>query len=166
MKTKKMYLFVFLLMVGTGFAQQSQLIAQSTELVSDLKAFKVITENKKEKLVPAESVLPGDIIEYQLTYSNKTNGVISNLRPILPVPEGMVFIDETANPSMHAVSISNDQVFQVPPIVREITLPNGSKGKIKVDAKEYRFIQWLQESMAKGDTKIFKARMRIIAPKP
>lgn len=165
MKTKLKFLFLLLLLAGSGFAQQNQLIAQRNEVVSDLKAFKVIIENKKEKLVPAESVLPGDIIEYQLTYSNQTNGAISNLRPILPIPEGMVFIDQSAKPSMHAVSITDDQVFQVPPIVREITLPNGSKGKIKVDAKEYRFIQWLQESMAKGDTKVFKARMRIIAPK-
>lgn len=165
MKTKITLLFVVLLIAGSGFAQQAQLIAQRNELVSDLKAFKVVLVDKKEQLVPAESVMPGDVIEYQLTYNNQTGGGITNLRPILPIPDGMIFIEQTAKPGIHAVSISNDQVFQVPPIVREITLPNGSKGKIKADAKEYRYIQWLQESMAKGDTKVFKARMRIIAPK-
>lgn len=165
MKSKQTILFSLLvLFASSAFAQQAQLVAQRNQLLSDLKAFKVVKVDNKEQLVETNSVMPGDIIEYQLTYINETGGSISNLRPVLPVPDGMIFIEETANPTLHAVSITNDQVFQQPPVLKEIVLPNGSKGKIKVDPKEYRFLQWLQDSMNSGEIKTFKARMRIIAP--
>lgn len=155
---------LLILIAGSAFAQQARLVAQRNELVSDLKAYKVVKVDNKEQLVETNSVMPGDIIEYQLTYVNETGGSISNLRPVLPVPDGMIFIENTASPIVHAVSLTQDQVFQQPPVLKEITLPNGSKGKIKADVKEYRFLQWLQSSMVSGETKVFKARMRIIAP--
>lgn len=156
----KMWLFL----IVTTFISWTPLAAQNNELVSDLKAFKVLLVDGEEELIEATSVKPGDIIEYQLTYTNQTGGGITNLRPVLPIPQGMMFIEETANPSIHAVSISEDQLFRKPPLFKEVTLPNGSKSQIKISAKEYRYLQWLQEEMDSNEQVMFTARLKVITP--
>ena len=71
-----MAIAIFAILISFNSAQ-----SQNSNLTSDLKAFKAEMVNGKEKLTEADKVSPGDIIEYQLTYQNKTGDEIKNLKP-------------------------------------------------------------------------------------
>jgi uncharacterized repeat protein (TIGR01451 family) len=139
--------------------------AQKKDLVSELKAFKAEMVNGKEKLTEADKVSPGDIIEYQLTYKNETGNEIKNLKPVLPIPFGTELVENTALPIIVDASVTNETSFKGYPIMKDVTLPNGSKTKIKAAAKEYRYIRWTVDSMKNNETKLFKVRVKVVEVK-
>jgi len=155
-----MAIAIFAILISFNSAQ-----SQNSNLTSDLKAFKAEMVNGKEKLTEADKVSPGDIIEYQLTYQNKTGDEIKNLKPVLPIPYGTELVEDTALPIVNDASISNETSFKGYPIMKEVTMPNGSKTKIKAAAKEYRYIRWTVNSMKNNESKLFKVRVKVIEVK-
>jgi uncharacterized repeat protein (TIGR01451 family) len=158
--TLRMAIAIFAILISFNSAQ-----SQNSNLTSDLKAFKAEMVNGKEKLTEADKVSPGDIIEYQLTYQNKTGDEIKNLKPVLPIPYGTELVEDTALPIVNDASISNETSFKGYPIMKEVTMPNGSKTKIKAAAKEYRYIRWTVNSMKNNESKLFKVRVKVIEVK-
>ncbi|HAH50796.1 MAG TPA: hypothetical protein DCL80_05820, partial [Balneola sp.] len=73
-------------------------------------------------------IKPGDIIEYRLTYQNETDGSLTQITPVLPIPLEMFYLDNSASPELSGASVSptaND--FRQPPLTRQVTLPDGSQ---------------------------------------
>ena len=159
-KTLRLTIALIVILISFNSAR-----SQNSNLVSELKAFKAEMVNGKEKLTEADKVSPGDIIEYQLTYQNKTGDEIKNLKPVLPIPFGTELVENTTSPKIDDASISNETSFKGYPIMKEVTLPNGSKTKIKAAAKEYRYIRWTVDSMKNNENKLFKVRVKVIEVK-
>ena len=138
------------------------IVAQDNqEVTSELRAYRVVVdqEENEEKLVDLESVNPGDIVQYDLVYRNNMASAISNLKPELPVPGGMVYLNETASPELVGASLNREGQFEALPIVRQRTLPNGESRDITVPAEEYQRLQWLIPDLAAGEEVVISVRM-------
>ncbi len=113
-------------------------------IVVRLKQFKVVKDTKGEpKLIDASLVLPGDVIEYQATYSNR--GVTSlAVTATLPVPENVEYLKDSAKSSNnlpHAVALKDSQ-FAQEPLVRKVTAAAGAVITQQVPYAQYRFVRW------------------------
>jgi hypothetical protein len=57
-------------------------------LSAELTQMQVVLENGKEVLKPVKVVKPGDVIEYKVVYTNRTQQPVSQVMAELPLPEG------------------------------------------------------------------------------
>lgn len=153
------YLLLFVLFLGLSV----HVSAQSNAVSSVLKAFKITMDgDNKEVAIEVTELKPGDTIEYRLTYQNNTEGDISQLQPVLPIPLEMFYLDESALPGLSGASIStiaND--FKQPPLTRLVTLPDGSQVNRTIPAAEYRRLQWLVPALAAGESITLTARVKV-----
>ena len=95
----------------------------------------------KEQLVDAASVKPGDVLEYQAVYTNRTDKAVTGAMATLPIPEGLVYQPRSARPVSGAgvalQAATKDGVFAAEPLMRQV------KGKAEpVPYAEYRALRW------------------------
>lgn len=133
------------------------------DLSSELETYKITTTNNgNEKAVETSETQPGDTIEYRLTYTNNTSSDISNLKPTLPVPDGVKYVADSANPELSKTSLSTTgKNFKKLPIIREETNARGETVKREVPANEYRRLQWTVSSLKGGDSVKLSARVKV-----
>lgn len=162
-----MYLIknIFKLTIVLLLLQIELVSAQSNDLKSELRAFKIEIKDGKELLTNADKVAPGDIIEYQLSYINKTGDTIRSLKPVLPIPFGTELIENTAFPVVTDASVSDENSFKSYPIMKEVTLPNGSKTKLKTPASAYRYIRWNTATLENDAKSDYKVRVKVVEVK-
>lgn len=132
-----------------------QLVAQRVEHKAD----------GSESFQPATQAKPGDIIEYTAQYKNQSNGAISNLQPVLPIPAGMEYISDSAKPAPVAASLDGKKFLAIP-LKRKVKLAGGEVQERKVPASEYRALQWRVGELPANKTVAFSARVRIPASGP
>lgn len=152
-------LFAFILvfsLIPDAFAQNDNAVT------SELKLFKISVQNGEEIAEEITEIQPGDTVEYRLTYTNNLTSPISRLKPVLPVPDGVVYIANTAQPNLDAASLrTNGPGFEQLPIMRRDTLPSGETVEKEVPATEYRRLQWIISSLDDGAAATLKVRMRV-----
>ena len=141
---------------GTVFA--------ASPLISELAAFRVVKDTEgNESLTSAAKAKPGDIIEYHCTYTNAGNKTLKNIKATLPIPEGLAYIEDTAQPHRFMASL-NSKRFKQPPLYKTMTDPKGNDKRVKVQPDEYRAIQWYIGRLSAGDVRVVKARAQITKP--
>ena len=146
-----------------GFA--APIYAQQSEGVSSvLEAYRItVSENGEEIAVATTDVTPGDLIEYRLTYTNNLEESVSSLFAVLPIPIGMAYQLETANPKPEGASLSNTgNAFQPVPLTRQVRQPDGTTTQEEVPGREYRRLRWLVPSLEAGEQVILVARVKVI----
>lgn len=151
-------LFIFL------FAQVLVMQAQGNEdLTSELKTYRISTDDAgNETAVEVSEIQPGDTIEYRLIYTNTTENDISNLVPTLPIPAGVQYLSDTAEPALNAASLSSTgNNFQELPITREVTQQNGEVVEQEVPAGEYRRLRWTVDSLEAQGSVTLRARVQV-----
>ena len=141
--------------------------APKPEIESTLTAKRVeIDADKKEKLAEAKSAKPGEVIEYQVIYTNKGKSPVRDLLATLPIPEGTDFQRNTVKPVGAKATVGNGR-FEAIPLKRKVKLPNGKEEEIEVPLSEYRALQWSLGELAAGKSVVVVARVRISdAPTP
>jgi uncharacterized repeat protein (TIGR01451 family) len=117
-------------------------------------------EDGKDKLVAAERVRPGDVVEYRATYSNTGKDGVKELQATLPVPFGMHFVPGSAQPANVQASLDNRK-FEPLPIKRKVTLPDGKVEEREVPASEYKALRWPVGALAGGKSTVVSARMEV-----
>jgi uncharacterized repeat protein (TIGR01451 family) len=132
-------------MVRGAWAADGEVAANNkVPIVVKLKQFKVVKDAKGEpKLMDASLVLPGDVIEYQATYSNRGLTPLS-VTATLPVPESVEYVKESAKSSTslpHTVALKDSQ-FAQEPLVRRVTETGGAAVTQQVPYAQYRFVRW------------------------
>ena len=146
-----------------AFATAGQAALSADEVQVRLTAQKVATDAQgKESLMPADRAAPGDIIEYQVVYTNAGNGAVRSLLATLPVPPAAEFIAGTASPRTAQASLDG-KTFAPIPLVRTVKLPDGSSEVREVPASEYRYLRWPLNELAVGQSATVNARMRVIS---
>jgi len=131
-------------------------------LLSELSAYKVkVFKDGRTVLEKAERAHPGDIIEYQLTYKNSGRTTIRSLTPVLPIPEGMVFIPDTTNAIRLVASLDGKSYSEVP-IKREVKDDDGNVELVAVPLEEYRFLKWFIVELKSEKDVLLKARMQVM----
>lgn len=131
-----------------------------------MEAFVVHLENSKEKLKAAQDVEPNQIVEYRLTYTNKSKADISGLTVVGPVPEGTSYVSDTADADIAAslkVSIDGGETFESEPVTREVVKANGEVIEKVIPSEEYTHLQWIAQSAieGKGGKQLYRYRVKV-----
>ena len=155
------------LTASLSVSAQSAAPTAKPEVESTLTAKRVeIDVDKKEKLIDAKTVKPGEVIEYHVTYTNKGKTPVANLLATLPIPENTDFQRNTANPAGAKASTRNGG-FQAMPLKKKVKLPSGKEEEIEIPLSEYRALQWSLGELAAGKSVVVVARVRVSdAPTP
>ena len=138
------------LLAASGLASQARAaegddaLRKPQPIVVNLKQFKVMLNAKGEsRLGDASLVLPGDVIEYQATYSNRSTSVLT-VTATLPVPEAVEYIKDSAKskPSLSHSVAQKDSLFAQEPLVKKVTSVGGTTVSQPVPLADYRFVRW------------------------
>ncbi len=135
---------------------------QNNELAISLNARKVVRQaDGKEKLVTADRAFPGEVIQYDALYLNQSGKAIRNVSPTLPIPNGMVFVPESATPAPAEASLDGRK-FEPIPLKRKVTLANGEEKEEEVPPTQYRALRWHLGGMAAGAQATVTARTKLV----
>jgi len=129
-----------------------------------LTASKVVTEaNGVERLLPADTVRPGDIVEYRAEYQNRGTDPARNVRATLPIPAGgLEYLPDGARPRAVRASLDGKR-FDAIPLRRLVTLANGKQELRPIAQSEYRFLRWDLGVIAPGKSATVSSRMRLVS---
>ncbi|WP_422447751.1 MULTISPECIES: hypothetical protein [unclassified Endozoicomonas] len=141
--------------------------AQAAEKVrSQMLAYVVTSENGKETLKKAATAEPGNVLEYQLAYTNTSAEAMSGLNVAVPVPANTRYLDKTAItvvPSRFEVSIDGGKTWEGEPVKRLRKDNNGQLKEVVIPATEYTNLRWLvQRPLKGGEVQQFTYRIQVI----
>lgn len=157
-------ILLLLAFVFTGFVTASAQSSVDGQVVSELKVFKIVVlEDGSEQATEATEVKPGDVIEYRLVYTNQTNGSISQLLPVLPIPAGIQYQSQSAFPALSGASVAAVGEILPLPLKRQERLPSGLLVERMVSEEEFRRLQWLVSTLAAGEQITLTARAKVIS---
>jgi len=125
-----------------------QVQADSNEggLTGVIEAYKVImSDDGKERLLPADQVRPNDIIEYKLVYRNTGGSALRNIVITDPVPAAAAYIAESAVlPQSGRVQFSIDQgkSYHEWPVKVRTETPDGEVVWKNAEPEQVTHIRW------------------------
>ncbi len=126
----------------------------------------MLRPDKTEALVPAQSVQPGDIVEYSATYTNKDSAKAHNLVINLPIPKETDYQAGSARPAAGVLASIGDGKFAPLPLKRKVRLPDGTYREQQIPLAEYRMLRWNVRELAAAASMVVSARVRVqgVAP--
>ena len=130
--------------------------AGGARVEANLQAFKVTGT----KLVAATSANPGEIIEYQASYTNSGSGSAQRFAPPLPIPAALVYVGGSAAPGEVLASLDGKN-FAPTPLMRSVKGADGKSHSVAVPLREYRVLRWQLGALAPGQSVTVKARARV-----
>jgi uncharacterized repeat protein (TIGR01451 family) len=164
--------FFWLLLVATWLglhmplaraADSDEVALSKSPIAVQLKQYKVVTDSKGQpKLVDASLVLPGDVVEYQVRYSNRSQAPIAVVAT-LPVPESVEYVKDSARaPGTigHTVALKDNQ-FAPEPLLKTVSVSGGATVKQAVPYGEYRFVRWDLGNLAPGSSTDVSIRAQV-----
>ena len=147
----------FALIVGAAHAQ-------STSPIQGVLDQNLVTVGSggKETLMPAERVKPGDLLEYRVRYSNKSNAQVNDFAVTLPIPRGLELVALSDSPRASLASTDGSK-FEPVPLLRKVTNADGVQITEPVPLAEYRALRWQVGQLAAGKSAQFAARAKVEA---
>ncbi|HKD82927.1 MAG TPA: hypothetical protein VKH81_24770 [Candidatus Angelobacter sp.] len=134
------------------------------EVKVELKASKIVVVNGAEQRQPADKATPGAIIEYVAEYKNTAKTAVSNVVATLPVPPGMEYVPDTAEPAQVMAS-TDDRNYSPAPLKRSVRGADGKMVEQLVPFSEYRSLRWKLGDIEGDSSKSVKARMKVKSAK-
>ncbi|HEY7402040.1 MAG TPA: hypothetical protein VIB39_00835 [Candidatus Angelobacter sp.] len=134
------------------------------EVKVELKASKIVVVNGAEQKQSADKAKPGEIIEYVAEYRNTAKTSVSNVVATLPVPPGMEYVPDTAEPAQVMAS-TDDHNYSPVPLKRSVRGADGKMVEQLVPFSEYRSLRWKLGDIQGGASKSVKARMKVKSEK-
>jgi uncharacterized repeat protein (TIGR01451 family) len=139
------------------------LSAQALDVTTPNLAVKVVAEvqirtleqgRTVTKLVPADKVVPGDLVLYTLEITNVGPRAIDMPLVIEPIPTHMVYVENSASGPGSEISFSTDSghSFERP---ENLTLPAPTGHARRAAASEYTHIRWQMKSLFKASSVAF-----------
>ena len=145
---------------GLSFSARAQ---ENEPIVSTLTVKKVVTdEGGREKFASASEAKPGEIVQYEAAYRNRSGKDVANLQATVPIPVGTEFIAWSAKPVPSSASLDG-AIYSPFPIKRKVTLPDGSIAEQDAPMSEYRALRWNVGDLKAGATATVVARARLIS---
>ncbi|HEY7193210.1 MAG TPA: hypothetical protein VH439_05670 [Gemmatimonadales bacterium] len=141
-------LVVLMLVAWTG-ALSGQATAASNALV--VTAENVTAKNRGAAADAA--VLPGDVVRYQLRFTNPNQGDVRGVVFTNPVPQGLRYVDGSAGADRQDVvveySIDGGKTYSARPMVSEVVA--GKRVQKPAAAEQYSHVRWtVRGSIAPG----------------
>jgi len=111
--------------------------------------------NARSRGSQSQAVLPGDVLQYQLRFTNQGQGDVRGVVFTNPVPAGLRYVDGSAGADRQdvAVEYSTDggQTFAATPMVTEVV--DGRRVQRPASPEQYTHVRWtVQGSIAPGAT--------------
>jgi len=135
------------------------------QVSSQLSAYKVVQAEGGEKLASTQVIKPGEILEYQLRYSNETPRTVKNVRVVLPIPAGLEYQSTSAKPAEAMASVDG-RTYSAMPLRRVEKNAQGIATMVNIPTSEYRFLRWSVSSLPAGGSATVAARVRLVEAKP
>lgn len=148
---------------GLTWADARRPHAATTDLAISLTARKVVLQaNGREQLQPAERAFPGEVIQYDARYENRSTDRLNNVSPTLPIPKGMVFVPDSAQPVPAEASLDGRKFAPIP-LKRKVVTATGQVREETVAPTEYRALRWRLGVMAAGAQAVVSARTQLVS---
>lgn len=151
--------FAAVAQTGSPLAKAMETTAVPAVVTVELQQSKVVqATDGKEQLLDAASVKPGDVLEYTVTYTNKTGKPVSGLVADLPIPEGLEYLPRSAKPGATLVkAAAKDGAFAAEPLMRKTR-----DGKAEpVPYSDYRALRWTLGQLPAGGVASVSARAKV-----
>lgn len=120
----------------------------------------VVSADGKESSISADKVKPGDLIEYQVKYTNKGAAPVGNLNVTLPIPKGLELIGQTDLPR-NALASLDGLNFETAPIKRSVKRADGTVTLELVPLAQYRALRWVVGQLPAGKSATMTARAKV-----
>lgn len=165
-KSNAIKVLIAVLMVGAG----SPVMAQQPKAAKELSivAHNITADDaaKAGKTRTDSKALPGDVMEYQLVFTNTKSFAIKNVTFADPIPAGLQYIASSAKSTRSDVaveySIDSGKTWSSQPMVE--VMENGAKVKKPASPEQYTNVRWkVAGEVAPGATVEARFRTRVSA---
>ncbi len=136
---------------------------EKATLTSELQVWNVVKKaDGAEALLPAQSVKPGDVLQYTAVYKNADSRAVSRLVASLPIPAGTELVATSALPREVQASLDG-KVYAAVPLMRKVRRADGQMVDAPVPLTEYRYLRWPEQQVAAGGSFSTSARVRVVS---
>jgi uncharacterized repeat protein (TIGR01451 family) len=165
MNAIKTTLILMLCLLGTLALAQAVKTKPELRLESYRVVFEIVGGKTTESFAKADSVKPGDTVEYRVKASNPTATGLPNFVIDLPIPSSTTYLENSAtNAASIAIllaSYDRKKSFATPPLKRKV-IKDGKTVEETVKPNEYTDLRWIVRGELKaGQTLEFKARVKV-----
>lgn len=132
-------------------------------VVAQMETEVVNAEGQKEiQLVPAEKVVPGDVVIYTIKYTNNGRKAAENFVITNPVPQHMEYLTGSAKGESAKITFSVDggNSYDIP---GNLTVADSEGTRVAATSSDYTHIRWvLNDPVAPNETGLvtFMARLK------
>lgn len=135
-------------------------------LTSEIQSFLItVNDDGDEQRVPATEAAPGDVIEYQLVYSNTSQQPLSGLIVTGPIPANTRYLEASARADVNAqlvVSADDGVQFATEPLIDAARSTSGQEQAV-IPADAYTHLRWLPEAAIQpGQVQTFSYRVQVL----
>jgi len=127
------------------------------------KRIVVTNDDGREQVESASEALPGETLEYRLTYENTSEAPLRALVITGPVPASTDYVGDSAATMVASelvVSIDGGTTWEAEPVIRTRTNADGSTEEYTVPPAEYTHVRWQSgQQLAAGATQEFRYRV-------
>ena len=125
--------------------------------------------NARSRGSQSQAVLPGDVVQYQLRFTNQGQGDVRGVVFTNPVPAGLRYVDGSAGADRQdvAVEYSTDggQTYAATPLVTEVVA--GRRVQKPATPEQYTHVRWtVRGSIAPGASVTAEFRATLPVPQP
>lgn len=109
----------------------------------------------QEELVSASTASPGDVLQYNTTYTNVSDIDLIGLTANGQIPPGTSYLDRSANVNSDAIFevLIEDEEWQELPAYKTIVTEEGEEVRVEASAVDYTQIRWrLSEALEPEQT--------------
>jgi hypothetical protein len=145
------------LLAGGAYAQTQQDVTVTMEVKKVVKG-----DDGKESLQSADQAMPGDILQYTATYTNKTKKVWRDLEATIPIPAFTEYLPGSSRPAGAKASLDG-QAFQTIPLRRKVKSADGKDITQLVPYGEYKTIRWFAGKLSENQELKFSTRVKVLS---
>jgi uncharacterized repeat protein (TIGR01451 family) len=115
----------------------------------------------------ASDVLPGDVIRYELRFTNTTDQPVRNVVFSNPVPKGLQYVPASATAAVPSVavtySIDGGLTYSAQPMIEVVE--NGQRKNVPAPPERYTHVRWTVEGSIQSGAQV-TAEFRAVLPAP
>lgn len=143
MSSTRLFVFLAFLFSMVGFAYGNGAVT------GEIQAFIVsIGDDGDEIIHQAREAEPGHVMEFRIVFTNNGADDVRGIQVVDPIPQNTRFVQDSHQsdvPAAFEVSIDGGESFELEPVVRIETQPDGSQKKVVVPPEQYTHVRWLAE---------------------
>lgn len=114
----------------------------------------------RESASAAETVKPGDVLEYVVTYRNHGAKDVRDFAATLPIPDATELVSGSERPAGAQASVDG-RGFGAVPLKRKVSR-DGREIEEAVPFREYRALRWWMPELKGGQSIKFSARVKVL----